>query len=112
MLTLDTVLDLDRLFKINDDGFSRIPISFANDKNIICGVLLAKSLVGYVVKGQTIRQAIVSGEIDVRVPVYLTKSASMVEALKVLSSGISNMGMIYGDSDMTGELRDFADKVM
>ena len=53
-----------------------------------------------------------AGEVDVRVPVYLTKQASMVEVLKVLSSGTSNMGLIYSDADLTGELRDFADKVM
>ena len=36
----------------------------------------------------------------------------MVDILKVLSSGTSNMGIIYSNSDMTSELRDFADKVM
>lgn len=73
VLTLDTVLDLDRLFKLNDEGYSRIPISYSKDKNLICGILLVKSLIGYNVKGQTIRQAITAGEVDVRVPVFLTK---------------------------------------
>ena len=36
----------------------------------------------------------------------------MVDILKVLSSGTSNMGVIYGNSDMTSDLRDFADKVI
>lgn len=36
----------------------------------------------------------------------------MVDVLKVLSSGTSNMGIVYSDPDMTSELRDFSDRLM
>jgi CBS domain containing-hemolysin-like protein len=47
IFTLDTILSNATVDRIKAIGFSRIPISFTADKKIICGILLAKSLVGY-----------------------------------------------------------------
>ena len=50
IFTLDTVLNRATLDRIKQTGFSRIPISFTTDKCLVCGILLAKSLVGYKIK--------------------------------------------------------------
>ena len=47
---MDTKLEKMMLNKIKEIGFSRIPISFTNDKKAIVGILLSKSLVGYKIK--------------------------------------------------------------
>lgn len=54
-LSMDTILDDDRIQQIKNMGFSRIPISFDRENfNKIIGVLLAKSLIGLAPSDKTI----------------------------------------------------------
>lgn len=50
IFTLETVLNKATLDEIKKTGFSRIPISLNAEKNVLIGILLAKSLVGYKIK--------------------------------------------------------------
>jgi CBS domain containing-hemolysin-like protein len=53
-ISWDTILDENELDRIRDDKFSRIPVIENDNKNIVVGILLAKSLIG-VKPGSTLR---------------------------------------------------------
>ena len=62
-LDLNSILDEDLLSKIKKIGFSRIPISYDHEGNLLVGVFLTKSLVSYIPKDETIAQAIKKGHL-------------------------------------------------
>jgi len=70
---MDTILDENTLEKLKEIGFSRIPISYTKNEKSIFGILLMKSLVGYTVRNETIREAIINNRISVRVPLFFTE---------------------------------------
>lgn len=73
IIHVDMVLDEDTLQTLKGIGFSRIPISYSKNEKSIFGVLLMKSLVGYTMRNETIRQAIINNRISVRIPLFFTE---------------------------------------
>lgn len=46
-VALDDVLDEDLVYRLRENGFTRVPIVFSHDhKNLVVGILLIKSLIG------------------------------------------------------------------
>ena len=111
ILTLDTILSHTTLENIRRIGFSRIPVSFTADKKTIFGILLAKSLVGYNVKNQTIRKAIMENVISVRVPLFFTENSKMSEVCRAFKEGQSHMGLVCGSSEAARDKRNLADQM-
>ena len=112
ILSGDLVIDQQLINKIKMIGFSRIPISFSNDKRTIFGILLTKSLVGYKFSNQTIKQAIMEEKIDVKVPLFFTDSAGVGEVCKAFKQGQSHMSMVCDSPGSAITLRNFSDKIM
>lgn len=52
---MDTILNDDTLEKLKQIGFSRIPISYSANQKSVFGILLTKSLVGYIPTNETIK---------------------------------------------------------
>jgi ABC-type lipoprotein release transport system permease subunit len=80
MVDMDTVIDDQELKKIRDDMYSRKPIVInKNDpvkKQIVIGILLAKSLLG-VTKGKTLRQLYIEGQVKIVVPQYCSSDSPL-----------------------------------
>ncbi len=70
---MDTVLNDDTLDNLKQIGFSRIPISYSANQKSVFGIMLMKSLVGYTVRNETIKEAIINKRISVRVPLFFTE---------------------------------------
>jgi CBS domain containing-hemolysin-like protein len=70
---MNTVLNDDTLDNLKQIGFSRIPISYSANQKSVFGIMLMKSLVGYTVRNETIKEAIINKRISVRVPLFFTE---------------------------------------
>jgi len=112
ILHMDMVLDDETLEKLKEIGFSRIPISYSKNEKSIFGVLLMKSLVGYTVRNETIKEAIMNNHVNVRVPLFFTSDTNMSEVCREFKEGNSHMGLICESVDAARKNRDFADHVM
>lgn len=112
VLSGDLVIDQLLINKIKLIGFSRIPISLYSDKKTIFGILLTKSLVGYKFSNQTIKQAIMTEKIDVKVPLFFTDSAGVGDVCKAFKLGQSHMGMVCDSIGSAIAMRNFSDKIM
>jgi hypothetical protein len=71
-----------------------------------------KSLVGYNVCNETIKEAIINNHINVRVPLFFTEQTNMTEVCRAFKQGLSHMGLICESSDAARKNRNFADEVM
>jgi CBS domain containing-hemolysin-like protein len=93
-------------------GFSRIPISYSANQKSVFGIMLMKSLVGYTIRNETIREAIINNNISVRVPLFFTEQTNMSEVCRAFKEGHSHMGFICESPDAARNNRNFADLVM
>ena len=74
--------------------------------------MLMKSLVGYTVRNETIKQAIINNRISVRVPLFFTEQTNMTEVCRAFKVGHSHMGLVCESADGARNNRNFADQVM
>jgi len=109
---MDTVLNDDTLDNLKQIGFSRIPISYSANQKSIFGIMLMKSLVGYTVRNETIKEAIINKRISVRVPLFFTEQTNMTEVCRAFKEGHSHMGLVCESADAARNNRNFSDLVM
>ena len=76
----DTVLSQEELNAIRNDRFSRKPIIYKGNKNLVVGVLLTKSLVG-AKPGKTLEQLYLKKKCKIVLPLYTGPDKLLFEAL-------------------------------
>jgi hypothetical protein len=75
--------------------------------------LLAKSLVGLETNEEkTVLQLYRAGEIQVKVPLYIHREASLGKLVKAFQTGSAHMAIVLHTSAAAMELRDHADEQM
>ncbi len=83
ILSMDTILDEDKILQIRSEGFSRIPVASDKDnKHRIVGVLLAKSLIGLPPSDLTIFDQLLRKRIKVTIPLYISKDVAMSKLIE------------------------------
>ena len=98
--------------KLKQIGYSRIPISYSANQKSVFGILLTKSLVGYTVRNETIKEAIMFNRVSVRVPLFFTEQTSMTQVCRAFKEGHCHMGLVCESVDAARNNRNFADEVM
>lgn len=93
------VLDHACILRLKQIGFSRIPISFTKDRTAIFGVLLTKSLVGYDVCNETIKEAIMKNHIHVIAPLFFYLTLNLTEVCQAFEDGHCHMGIVCDSVD-------------
>jgi CBS domain containing-hemolysin-like protein len=98
ILSMDTILDEDKINQIRSEGFSRIPVSSDRDnKNMIIGILLAKSLIGLPPSDLTIFDQLNRKRIKVIPPLYISKDVPMSKLIEQFQHGSSHMAVVLED---------------
>lgn len=114
-ITLDTVMDSEKLKQINRNGYSRIPV-VSNEKDeghLIFAFLLAKSLVGLdTSERKTLGQLYKEKAVQVKVPLYLSKTCTLGRMIKSFQQGHSHMAIICETLDGATELHDRATDII
>lgn len=94
-VTMETVLDVDTLAKILSNGYSRIPVLKDGNRNLIVGILLAKSLIGVNgSKNQTVFQLYREKRIQIRIPLYIHREASLTKMVNSMKEGFCHMAIV------------------
>lgn len=98
ILSMDTILDEDKINQIRSEGFSRIPVSSDRDnKHRIVGILLAKSLIGLPPSDLTIGDQLNRKRIKVILPLYISKDVQMSKLIEQFQHGSSHMAVVLED---------------
>ena len=79
-ISWDTKLDEFELNRIREDKFSRIPVIENKNKNIVVGILLAKSLIG-VEPGSTLQELYIQKHAKVVLPYFTGPSRPIAKCI-------------------------------
>lgn len=108
-ISMETVLDNKVLNSIRENGFSRIPICKEGNRNQIIAFLLTKSLVGIDTHNKTVQQLYIEKRIQVRIPLYIHREATLGRMIKQFQTGRSHMAIVLQTAAAAQELCDIAD---
>lgn len=92
------------------DRYSRKPVIMDNNKNMVVGCLLSKSLIG-VQPGQTLRQLIVKKRAKVALPYYTGPDKPITKSVTGFEASKSHMGFVCASEEQAELLNNYARKV-
>jgi CBS domain containing-hemolysin-like protein len=110
-LYLDTKINAETIKKIEQIGFSRIPVAFSEEYPVIIGILLVKSLIVIEHKGVTIGDLYRRAHLQLKVPLFLSSDADLTKVGQAFQEGHSHMAIVCKDRDGASLMRNFCDKL-
>jgi CBS domain containing-hemolysin-like protein len=110
-LTMDTVLDFDKMNEIRSNGKSRIPILHEQNENIVIGVMISKSLLNLDVnEGKTVREYYLAKQIRIAPVVFRNMSEKLTDAVSEFEQFKSHFCVVMADEDQVTKVCDFVSK--
>ena len=110
VLQMNQFIDASTKKEIKNNGYSRIPICDGNNRDVVIGFLLVKSLLGLdTTKPKTIAQLYREGLIQVKIPLYIPREATLGSMVKAFQRGQSHMAIVLDTEQSASKLRDYAE---
>jgi len=110
-LYLSSILNKETRKNILDSGFSRVPICYSEQHKFVVGILLTKTLISVEPSNSTIAELFVQKLIQIKVPLYVHKTANVRATSNAFKEGHSHMAIVCADVDGPGRLRNMADNL-
>ena len=110
-LYLDTQLTKETRKSILDSGFSRVPICYSEQYKFVVGILLTKKLISIEPSNQTVAELFVQKLLQIKVPLYVHKTANLRAISTAFKEGRSHMAIVCKDVEGPGRLRNMADSL-
>ncbi len=96
-LYLDTKLTKETRKSILDSGFSRVPICYSEQYKFVVGILLTKKLISIEPSNQTVAKLFVQKLLQIKVPLYVHKTANLRAISTAFKEGRSHMAIVCKD---------------
>lgn len=97
---MDDHINQEILDEIRSKGFSRIPVHLKHDEDAVVGILIVKSLIGYVPAEEckTLRELYASGIVKIREPYFCERGTKIGAILDHFKQGYTHMAIVCLDA--------------
>ena len=106
---LDTKFDTQTFRQIQDAGFSRIPVAYSKTQPVVIGMLLVKTVLAVNPNERTIGQLAQEGELQLKVPLFVSQDDSLQKVHDSFKEGKSHMGIVCKDRNTAAAFASFCD---